>query len=208
MTSRIFRFSDTLKSARVSGPKANRKGSRKRAHMTKPMRGVLQKCGTRPGGHPRRGGTTRRGATQRRREQRRRSENASERWLTSSEPRHREVGNGMEEGTTREGRAASGGEKPLKGGCPWTIRHEIRPAETRREQSRGRQTRPVGVKPQGCTDGRASVDWQASKGPKLLNKTCPGDADGSFESGRAPRSTARKAQASRGEESGGHGPDA
>jgi hypothetical protein len=33
VTSRVFRISDTLKSARVSGLEANRKGSRWRAHM-------------------------------------------------------------------------------------------------------------------------------------------------------------------------------
>jgi hypothetical protein len=44
----------------------------------------------------------------------------------------------MEDGATREGRAASSGEKPLKGGCPWTIRHEIRLADSRREKSRER----------------------------------------------------------------------
>jgi hypothetical protein len=37
--------------------------------------------------------------------------------LKSSEPRHRKVGNGMEDSWGREGPAATGGEKPLKGGA-------------------------------------------------------------------------------------------
>jgi hypothetical protein len=51
----------------------------------------------------------------------------------------------------REGLAATNGEKPLKGGCPWTIRHETRLADPRHERSRERQSRPVGVTPQGGT---------------------------------------------------------
>jgi len=37
--------------------------------------------------------------------------------LKSSEPRHRKVGNGMEDSGVREDQAATGGEKPLKGGA-------------------------------------------------------------------------------------------
>jgi hypothetical protein len=118
------------------------------------------------------------------------------------------VGNGREDGAIREGRAAASGEKPLKVGCPWTNRHETWPADPRREQSRERQPRPVGVVPQGDTDGRASEDWHASEGPHWRSKTCPGEVDGSFGSGRAPRSAARKAEASWGEGCGGKIPDA
>jgi len=72
------------------------------------------------------------------------SDAAAARWqcdagqLKSSEPRHRKVGNGREDGTTREGLAAANGEKPLKGGCPWTIRHETRLADPRHARSRER----------------------------------------------------------------------
>lgn len=58
--------------------------------------------------------------------------------LKSSEPRHRKVGNGMEDGGIREGPAATGGEKPLKDGCPWTTQHETRLADPRHGKSRGR----------------------------------------------------------------------
>jgi len=85
--------------------------------------------------------------------------------LTSSEPRRRKVENGMEDSSVREDRAATGGEKPLKGGCPWTNRPEIRLADPRRETSRARQTRSVGELPQGRVAGRASVDGKASEGP-------------------------------------------
>ena len=64
--------------------------------------------------------------------------------LKSSEPRHRKVGNGMEDSWAREGPAATGGEKPLKGGCPWTNRHETWLANPRRVMNRERQTRSVG----------------------------------------------------------------
>lgn len=71
--------------------------------------------------------------------------------LKSSEPRHRKVGNGREDGSIREGLAATSGEKPLKVGCPWTIQHETGLADRRHARSRGRQPRPVGVEPQGDT---------------------------------------------------------
>jgi hypothetical protein len=45
--------------------------------------------------------------------------------LESSEPRHRKVGNGRGDSSIREDPAATNGEKPLKGGCPWTIQSEI-----------------------------------------------------------------------------------
>jgi len=61
------------------------------------------------------------------------------------------VGNGREDGTIREDLAATNGEKPLKGGCPWTTQHETRLADSRHERSRGRQSRPDGVRPQGRT---------------------------------------------------------
>lgn len=58
--------------------------------------------------------------------------------LKSSEPRGRKVRNGKGDGSIREGRAATSGEKPLKGGCPWTIQSEIWLADPRDESSRGR----------------------------------------------------------------------
>lgn len=50
----------------------------------------------------------------------------------------RVVGNGREDSTIREGLAAANGEKPLKGGCPWTIRHEIRLGDPRDGKSQER----------------------------------------------------------------------
>jgi hypothetical protein len=50
----------------------------------------------------------------------------------------RVVGNGREDGTIREDLAATNGEKPLKGGCPWTIRHETRLGDPRHEKSQER----------------------------------------------------------------------
>jgi len=64
-------------------------------------------------------------------------------WLKSSEPRHRKVRNGMEDNVAREGRVATDGEKPLKGGFPWTIQSEKWLADLRRVSSRERQTRPA-----------------------------------------------------------------
>jgi len=65
--------------------------------------------------------------------------------LTSSELRHRKMGNGREDSAAREGGAATGGEKPLKEGCPWTNRSETWSADPRRETNRTRQTRSVGT---------------------------------------------------------------
>jgi hypothetical protein len=48
------------------------------------------------------------------------------------------VGNGREDSTIREDLAAANGEKPLKGGCPWTIRHEIRLGDPRHGKSQER----------------------------------------------------------------------
>jgi hypothetical protein len=64
--------------------------------------------------------------------------------LKSSEPRHRKVGNGMEDSSIREEWAATSGEKPLKGGYPWTNRSETWLANPRSELNRERQTRSVG----------------------------------------------------------------
>jgi hypothetical protein len=54
------------------------------------------------------------------------------------------MGNGREDGTIREDLAATNGEKPLKGGCPWTIQHETRLTDSRHAQSQERQTWPDG----------------------------------------------------------------
>lgn len=74
----------------------------------------------------------------------------------------RVMGNGREDGTIREDLAATNGEKPLKGGYPWTIRHETRLGDPRHEKSQERQTWPVGVRLQGRTIGRVNVDLKAS----------------------------------------------
>lgn len=126
----------------------------------------------------------------------------------------------MEDCGAREGLAATSGEKPLKGGCPWTIQHETWLADPRREKSReGRPGRSASSR-EVARDGRVSVDWQASEGPsrqRILTEAAQAEeagqgvlqlnakgvwlarrtriADGSFGSGRAPRSAARKAEA-------------
>lgn len=148
------------------------------------------------------GETTRRGAARRRREQRRQG-NASaraggigaarRRWcstgdigtarcrwslpLKSSEPRHRKVGNGMEDSGAREGPAATGGEKPLKGGCPWTNQHETRLADPRHGKSREGMPGRSACSRKAARDGHVSVDWQASEGPNG-DVTCGGRASG------------------------------
>jgi len=50
----------------------------------------------------------------------------------------RVMGNGRGDSTIREDLAAANGEKPLKGGCPWTIWHEIRPGDPRHGRSQER----------------------------------------------------------------------
>jgi hypothetical protein len=71
--------------------------------------------------------------------------------LKSSELRRRKAMNGREDGAIREDRAATSGEKPLKGGCPWTIQHETGLADPRHGKNRERQTRSVGELSQGST---------------------------------------------------------
>lgn len=46
--------------------------------------------------------------------------------------------NGKGDSRVREDPAATSGEKPLKGGCPWTNQHEIGLADPRHETSRER----------------------------------------------------------------------
>jgi len=48
------------------------------------------------------------------------------------------------------GSGGDGGEKPLKGGSPWTIRPEIWLADLRHETSWAWKPQPVGMQPQGC----------------------------------------------------------
>lgn len=72
----------------------------------------------------------------------------------------------MEDGEAREGLAATGGEKPLKGGCPWTIQHETWLADPRHGTSRvGRPGRSACGR-KVIRDGRVGVGWQASEGPE------------------------------------------
>lgn len=57
----------------------------------------------------------------------------------------------MEDNAAREGRVATDGEKPLKGGYPRTIQSEKRLADLRRVSSRERQSRSVeGVAARSC----------------------------------------------------------
>jgi len=123
-TRQAFRISETLKSARAMGLETNRKGSRSALmYDQSPGEEVLQKCRTRPVGHPRRGTTTKRGATLRKREQRRRRRThpfdecmslRGDTALNSSNPRNRSItftGGGKRQGGQHDPRGSGGDER-------------------------------------------------------------------------------------------------
>lgn len=145
--------------------------------------------------------------------------------LTSSEPRHRKMGNGMEDNSNREDRVVTDGEKPLKGGCPWTNRSETRSAGPRRVTSRERQTRSVGKtaarrgsRPRergwegvGGTRRRKVPAWtaQAGKGGTVLRRGRGCGDHARFRVGRpCGRAGWRRAPRKRSEDCGGQAPNA